>query len=332
MANYPDKHINSFSLIEKVVERLDARRDLRKLAGHVVGKISEEGKEPHLNEEELRTFCFSKSGSGYQSTEAFSCASNFECLAHQPFKCNGGNRYTQSCEVSNVYNNCGGKADAFECNNDTPFLCNKTTLFDCPTFTCGVPQKVAKESFTCNSEGDFNCAGQTSCMDDFQCTAGHIHLCVYEFTCKDEYECAGGKVCDTNPKAIYFCSETPGLPQYMDNGDELPGDFQCGQNKDMPTNFACEKTFNCVSKSDFMCEKAANFKCMKFTCNSGAEIMSYACRESFECKSTPPYQCKKNNNSFACTEGSSKSYNCDVRASYSLCPTVSEKELLFFLH
>jgi hypothetical protein len=327
MTNSPEERIQSFSLIEKVLERLETRSNLGKLADTIGKTYSVETKNQYLTEEAGATFCFSEAGNGYLSTKAFACDNSFKCYkSGQSFMCNGGNSYTGACEEANIYNNCGGVTNGFECNNETPFLCNETTLFDCPTFKCGVPNNGTQESFTCNSEGDFNCAGQNTCIDDFKCTAGHIHLCINSFACDDKYDCAGGTECDNNPKAIYYCSETPGQPAYGDSGDEKPGDFQCGQIVTLPTGFDCKKNFNCVAKSDFMCEKGADFKCMNFSCKSGAEIMSYVCRTKFECKSTPPYQCNQDGSPFKCDPGSTKNYDCDRNASYSRCPTDLKKE------
>jgi len=116
MTSISGKYDQSFLLTEKVLARLEARENLRDLAGVYAIAYSRGDDMHYLTEGDGATACFTPAANGYQDTKMFSCDDTFTCYkVGQSFMCNGGNTYAGSCEQSNIYNGCGGAAN-FECN------------------------------------------------------------------------------------------------------------------------------------------------------------------------------------------------------------------------
>lgn len=288
-------------LVQAVLLRLDARARLDALAreiyeGLTPQKIPKSGSQHEpgstmlewmSGEADASTFCSNK---GTDPNTIFQCGKSV-------FNCD---KFV--CQSDSVFNGCGkSPATDYGCKQvaagyvcEDKFECN-ANIFDCGRFDCSTPDGTG--SFVCDEAFDFGCNWSAfNCLDDFDCTAGHIFLCGTNHACTDSFDCrpTGDPACQT-------------ASEYDRNGDgqvDTAGDFACGTAGGSQDAFWCDDKFQCGAADEFECTSLSQFYCgdgggtdsfdcgssTKFNCTTGGQFFQCNPMNNFTCSNkTTPY-------------------------------------------
>lgn len=276
----------AFNVVDRLLKRAILFKEAQGIFGAVTGgRLGVVSK--FIGEGDNKTLCGSSPRAG--DTVRFDCPQSFSgCSADY------------NCPSGVTFSNCGNMKNTFSCNADTVgenFDCNQS-LFDCASYGCG--QASSGSTFECN-EIDFLCGAAFQCMQDFDCTAGHVFLCSSSNDCIDLFGCSstGDVKCPT--PSDYSRPDSDGI-------DRNPGDFVCGMRGGTADTFNCVGNFDCNSEDEFDCVQSTGFTCIgPFDCKNKSQfecddISSFGCETSFGCHDEDGFLCDSRIN-YECPQG-----------------------------